>query len=286
MIIPSIDISNNKIVQLKQGNEIIIEEEDIDKVINKYKYFSQVNLIDIDRAKGNGENKKLIKYICSKLNCNIGGGIRDEVIAEEYLNSNAKSIIVGTKANIEFLSKLPKEKVIVALDTKDGKLAIKGWQELQEFSLEGKIKELENYCNGFLITNVNVEGLNQGVDIEYIQGLKGISKKRIIVAGGITTLSEIKKINSYGFDQVLGLAVSSGNIDIVDAFLETIDFEKQELIPTIVQDISTNEVLMMAYSNRESIIKTFKTGYGTYYSRSRKQMWKKGETSRKYTRNL
>lgn len=189
MIIPSIDLQGGKIVQLKQGLQKILEETDIDKIIEKYKYFSEVNLIDIDRAKGQGNNFELVKYICSKLDCNVGGGIRDEKIAKDILKLNPKAIIIGTSASYEFLSKLPKEKIIVALDTKDKKLAKNGWQNFEEFSLEKRVRELETVSSGFLITNIDVEGLNNGVDMEYIKFLQKLilrdnefSQNRIMIA--------------------------------------------------------------------------------------------------------
>lgn len=101
-----------------------------------------------------------------------------------------------------------------------------------------------------------------------------------MVAGGITTLDEIKKIHKLGFDQVLGMAITSRKLNIMDCYIEIMDFEKQHgLIPTIVQDIQTKEVLMLAYSNKESLKKTYEIRKATYYSRSRKCLWTKGEKS-------
>ena len=280
MIIPSIDIMDGKVVQLKQGKEKIYEIENINEVIEKYKLFPQINVIDLNSAMGTGENKKIIKYLCKNIECNIGGGIRNVEIAQEYIDAGAKSIIIGTKANKEFLSKLPKDKVIVALDTKDGKIATNGWKELKEENIYEKMKELDNYCHKYLITNINVEGLNNGTDLEFFKTLVGKTKNDIMVAGGITTIEEIKYIHKLGFNQVLGMAITSGKLDIIDCFTEIIDFEKQNgLIPTIVQDIDTKEVLMLAYSNKESIKKTYELKESTYYSRSKQDLWKKGEKS-------
>lgn len=101
-----------------------------------------------------------------------------------------------------------------------------------------------------------------------------------MVAGGITTMEEIKYIHELGFDQVLGMAITSGKLNIMDCYIEIMDFEKQNnLIPTIVQDIDTKEVLMLAYSNKESVKKTYEKNYATYYSRSRNELWTKGELS-------
>ena len=280
MIIPSIDIMDGKVVQLKQGKEKVYENKNIETVIEKYRIFPQINVIDLNSAMGNGSNKELIKYLCKKLVCNVGGGIRNLEVAQEYINAGANSVIVGTKANKDFLSLLPKEKVIVALDTKDGKIAVHGWKELKEENIYEKMLELEDYCYKFLVTNVNVEGLNKGTDLEFFKNLVGKTKNDIMVAGGITTIDEIKYIHKLGFDQVLGMAITSGKLNIMDCYIEIMDFEKQEgLIPTIVQDLHTKEVLMLAYSTKESLKKTYEIKKGTYYSRSRNILWTKGEKS-------
>lgn len=280
MIIPSIDIMGGKAVQLKQGKEKVYENENIDDLIEQYRLFPEINVIDLDSAIGKGDNKELIKRICQKVDCNIGGGIRSIELAKEYIEAGAKRIIIGTKATKEFLEQLPKEKVIVALDTKKGKLATYGWQKLEDQDIYKKMQELENYCEKYLITNVNVEGLNSGTDLQFFQTLVGKTKNDIMVAGGITTLEEIKAIHELGFDQVLGMAITSGKLNLVDCYIKIMNFQKQDgLIPTIVQDIETKEVLMLAYSNVDSIKKTFELKLATYYSRSRKQLWTKGEKS-------
>lgn len=280
MIIPSIDIMDGKVVQLKQGKEKVYENNNIDKVIKQYKIFPEINVIDLDSAMGKGNNKELIKRICKEIDCNVGGGIRNIDIAKEYIEAGAKSIIIGTRANKDFLSKLPKEKVVVALDVKDGKIAVKGWQELKEEDIYEKMIELEKYCKKYLVTNVDVEGLNSGTNLKFFESLVQKTQNDIMVAGGITTIEEIKHIHSLGLDQVLGMAITSGKLNIMECYMEIMDFEKTNgLIPTIVQDITTKEVLMLAYSNKESLKKTYESSFATYYSRSRKKLWTKGETS-------
>ena len=142
------------------------------------------------------------------------------------------------------------------------------------------MQELEDYCYQFLITNVNVEGLNKGTDLEFFKTLVGKTKNDVMVAGGITTMEEIRYIHQLGFNQVLGMAITSGKLDIMDCYIEIMDFEKQNgLIPTIVQDIDSKEVLMLAYSSKESLRKTYNIRKATYYSRSREILWTKGEKS-------
>ena len=280
MVIPSIDIMNGKVVQLKQGKEKLYENDDINSILEQYKIFPQINVIDLDAAMGIGSNQELIKSLCKITCCNVGGGIRDKQIALEYLKAGANSVIVGTKATKEFLNKLPRKKVIVALDTKNGKIATHGWKELKEENIFEKMSELDEYCSKYLITNVNVEGLNKGTDLSFFKSLVGKTKNDIMVAGGITTLEEVKQIHSLGFDQVLGMAITSGKLNIIDCYIEIMDFEKQDgLIPTIVQDIDTKDVLMLAYSSKESLKKTYEINRATYFSRSRNTLWTKGEKS-------
>lgn len=178
MIIPSIDIMDGKIVQLKQGKEKVYENNDFDGIIEKYKIFPEINVIDLNAAMENGNNKELIKRICKKINCNVGGGIRNAEIAKEYIENGANCVIIGTSANKEFLEKLPNEKVIVALDTKNGKIAVEGWKRLENKDIFQKMKELEDYCKKYLVTNVNVEGLNSGTDLKFFESLVRKNKKR------------------------------------------------------------------------------------------------------------
>ena len=277
MIIPSIDLMDGKAVQLKQGKDKIFEEKDLNKLIEKFKLFPETNIIDLDAALGNGDNKELIKELCKRLPSNVGGGIRTKEIAYEYLRAGARNLIIGTSATKEFLEQLPMHRLIVALDVKKGKIAVEGWKKTIEGKLKDKFKELENYCSAFLVTNIDVEGLNKGTDLEFIKRLKGLTKNRVVVAGGIASYEEIQKINRLGFDQVLGMSVYSGKIDLNEALLTTLDFSKG-MIPTIAQD-KTGKVLMLAYSNKEAVMETLRSGLATYFSRSRNELWKKGLTS-------
>jgi phosphoribosyl-ATP pyrophosphohydrolase len=277
MIIPSIDLMNGKAVQLEQGKKKVLEEENIEKLVEKFKLFPETNIIDLDAAMGKGENKGLVKRICGRLRCNVGGGISTKELAYEYLRAGAKNIIIGTCATKEFLKQLPQHRVIVALDVKKGKIAVEGWQKTIEGTLKEKIKELEGYCSAFLITNVDVEGMNKGADKEFIKKLKGLTGNRLIVAGGIASYEEVNQIDSLGFDQVLGMSIYTGKVKLEEAMLGLLDFSKG-MIPTIAQDEEGN-VLMLGYSNEDAVKETMTSGLATYFSRSRNELWKKGMTS-------
>lgn len=279
MIIPSIDLMDGKAVQLRQGREKVLERKDVLELARDFSRYGEIAVIDLDAAMGKGENLELIKKLCKIADCRVGGGIRTIGKANDMLRAGAKKIIIGTKATPEFLKQLPKDRLIVAVDTKDGYIVTRGWTEKTKQKPEELIKRLEKYCCGFLFTNVNKEGLMQGMDFSIVKKLKALTKNKLTVAGGISSLEEIKKLEEIGADSQLGMALYTNKIKLDEAFVSLLDFEKNNgLIPTIVQDYK-KQVLMLAFSNKESLSRTFKTGKATYYSRSRRKIWQKGETS-------
>lgn len=282
MIIPSIDLMNGKAVQLRQGKEKVIERDDVLDLAEKFKKYGEIAVIDLDAALGKGNNTPLIKEICKRAACRVGGGIRTIEKANELLAAGAKKIIIGTKATPEFLKQLPKERIIVAVDTKDGKVVDNGWTNKTTKTPEEVITQLEKYCSEFLFTNVEREGLMEGCDFKIVSRLLKATKNKLTVAGGITTVEEIKKLEEQNINSQLGMALYTEKITLDDAFISVLDFEKSKgLIPTIIQD-EEGKVLMLAFSSKESLQKTFNSGRATYYSRSRKKLWTKGETSNNF----
>lgn len=282
MIIPSIDLMDGKAVQLKQGKEKVLEREDVLELAKYYSRFGEIAVIDLDAAMNKGRNnEELISKICKVAKCRVGGGIRTVEKAKRMIANGASKIIIGTAADENFLSKLPKDRLIVAIDSRNGKITIDGWQTDTETSTKTHVERFSNFCSGFLYTIVEKEGMMQGTNLEAFSEIRKITNLPITAAGGITTLDEIKKLEKLNISSQLGMAIYTGKINLEDAFITCLDFEKSKdgLIPTIVQDIDTKQVLMLAYSNEESIRHSFKTGNATYFSRSRNELWTKGLTS-------
>ncbi|MBI2576893.1 bifunctional phosphoribosyl-AMP cyclohydrolase/phosphoribosyl-ATP diphosphatase HisIE [Candidatus Woesearchaeota archaeon] len=279
MIIPSIDLMDGKAVQLRQGKEKVLERKDVVELAKEFRKYGDIAVIDLDAAWGKGNNMKLVEELCSIADCRVGGGIRTVEKANGLLQAGAKKIIIGTKANPQFLRGLPKDKVIVAVDTKGGFVVNKGWTSKTRLTPQEMIPDLEPYCSGFLFTDVDREGLMEGIDVKKISALQGLTKNKLTIAGSITSSPEIKWLEDRGFDAQLGMALYTGKINLPDAFANVLDFEKNNgLIPTITQD-DQGRVLMLAFSSKESLARTFKGGKAAYFSRSRKKIWKKGETS-------
>ncbi len=278
MIIPSIDLMNGKAVQLRQGKEKVIEREDVLELAKYYGRFGELAVVDLDCAMGTGNNEELIAQICKIAPCRVGGGIRTIEKAYRMLSLGARKIIIGTAADENFLSKLPPSKVVVAIDSRNGKITIEGWKTTTDFSTESYVRRFDNLCSGFLYTIVEKEGMLQGTDIEAFKRIKKITNKPIVASGGISTIEEIAELNEMGISAQLGMSIYTGKINLEEAFCSCINFSKG-LIPTIVQDFESKQVLMLAYSNKESVEKSLKTGESTYFSRSREKLWTKGETS-------
>lgn len=281
MIIPSIDLMNGKAVQLKQGREKVLERDDVIELAKYYSRFGDIAVIDLDSALGNGNNnEELIKQICKIAPCRVGGGIRTIEKAKRLLACGAKKVIIGTAASVEFLSQLPKDRVILAIDSKNGKITTQGWtHEIDKTPLD-YIEHFDDLCSGYLYTVVEREGMMQGCDIASIEEISKATKKEVVAAGGISTVAEIAELNKKNISTQLGMCIYTGAVKLEDAFCACMDFEKGGgFIPTIVQDANTKQVLMLAYSTQESLKKSFESGLATYFSRSRQELWTKGLTS-------
>ncbi len=282
MIIPSIDLMSGKAVQLIQGRTKVLELDNVMELANRFKIFGEIAVIDLDAALGTGRNTELVKELCKIAECRVGGGIRTIEKAKELLRAGAKKLIIGTQANREFLSQLPKDKLIVALDTKNSCVVSKGWKEKTGKKPLELALELQDYCSGFLYTDVDREGTMQGLDINRVMELKkglNATSSKLTVAGGISSIDEIKLLEDNGIDSQLGMALYTGKIKPEDAFIELVDFKKNKgLVPTIAQD-DRGQVLMLAYSTKESLRQALESRKGVYYSRSKKAVWIKGATS-------
>uniref|UniRef100_A0A7V1EIW3 Histidine biosynthesis bifunctional protein HisIE n=1 Tax=candidate division WOR-3 bacterium TaxID=2052148 RepID=A0A7V1EIW3_UNCW3 len=287
MVIGSIDLMGGKVVQLKQGRDKVLEFDDALSRAKEFNKYNEIAVIDLDAAMGKGENLNLIKDLLKVADCRVGGGIRSIEKAKELILAGANKIIIGSRAfekkniNHKFLTALKKEigqeRIIIALDTFNNRVVVSGWQEHTDIELFDVIKEFESYTNEFLFTFVETEGMMQGIDIEKAKAIREKTDKKITVAGGVSSLNEVKILAEMDIDVQLGMGLYTKRISLVDAFIESLNW-KSELIPTITQDIS-GLVLMLAYSNKESLRKTFETGKMWYFSRSRKELWFKGKTS-------
>ncbi|MFP6571943.1 MAG: HisA/HisF-related TIM barrel protein [Vicinamibacterales bacterium] len=224
MLIPSIDLKGGQVVQLIQGERPAIATDDLDLWISRFKGFPRVQLIDLDAAMRTGTNDKLLRRVASVLPCRVGGGIRTIDRACEVLEYGAEAVIIGSslflegRPNIDFANTLAstigKRRIIAAVDSKGGRVVVKGWTEATSLTAVDAVQALEPFCEEFLYTHVDKEGLMEGTDLDAIMAVKQATSRRVTAAGGITTQIEIDRLNEEGIDAVVGMAIYTGRLDI------------------------------------------------------------------------
>lgn len=279
MIIPSIDLMDGKAVQLKQGQDKVLEREDVFGLLEEFSLYGEVAIIDLDAALGKGSNKELIKELLKHRPCRVGGGIRDLDTAREYIKAGASKIIIGTQCREEWVTKIDPRFLIFAIDAKGDYWATRGWQETESITVLDLIPEIQGNCSEFLYTQVEKEGMLGGIDTDRIEGILKASSVPVTIAGGITDLDDIKWFSKRGANGQIGMSIYTGKLTLDDCFLAQVDFDKLPMIPTITQDADTGKVLMMAYSNETSLKAALQKRRGIYWSRSRDELWEKGLTS-------
>jgi phosphoribosyl-ATP pyrophosphohydrolase/phosphoribosyl-AMP cyclohydrolase len=280
VIVASIDLRGGKAVQLRQGRDLVLERDDVVDLATRFGRLGEIAVIDLDAALGEGDNTELILRLCRLARCRVGGGIRDVDRAKRYLRGGAASVIIGTAASEDFLSQLPRERVLVALDTRDGRVAVDGWRSSTGESPFARAERLQKYCAGFLYTDIEREGLLGGIDLDTAAQLREQVDGSLTLAGGVTAIKEIVELDRLDIDAQVGMALYTGSIDPVEAFVATIDFTRGGgLVPTVVCDAGDRGIRMLAYSNPESLGIALREGIGAYWSRRRAQLWRKGETS-------
>lgn len=224
MLIPSIDLKDNQVVQLIQGERPAIASNDIEAWVRKFEKFPRVQLIDLNAAMDSGNNDELVRSITTRLPCRVGGGIRTVARAKDMIDSGATAVIVGSsffrngRPDIQFAKELAStigpEKIIGAVDSRYGHVVIKGWKEATPLTAIEAVNALEPYCGEFLYTHVDKEGLMQGTDIESVMAIRRVTSRRLTAAGGITTQEEIDQLDTADIDAVVGMAIYTGRLEL------------------------------------------------------------------------
>ena len=224
MIIPCIDLMDGKVVQLVQGREKALEGDTPEAMLRRFAKFPVIQVIDLDAAIGRGANEAQVEWLAGHARTRVGGGVRTPEKAKRLLELGAEKVIVGTAAftstgpNTEFLESLggavPKESVLLALDSKDGRIVVKGWRESLDITAEEVIRQLEPYCGGFLCTYVDKEGMMQGTDLEWFGRLRAATSLEITAAGGVTTYDDVRALQAMDIHAALGMAIYTGRLDL------------------------------------------------------------------------
>jgi phosphoribosylformimino-5-aminoimidazole carboxamide ribotide isomerase len=224
MIIPCIDLQDGRAVQLVRGRRLALSVDDVLGLLERFRGYPILHVIDLDAAMRKGANSRWIKALCErgKMKVRVGGGIRTAARAEKILSWGAEKIIVGSaafengKVSRNFLRELEelvgRKKIIVALDTERGRIVVRGWQERLKLRPEDVIPELEPFCSGFLSTFVDNEGTLKGTDLAWFRKLRSVTKLPITAAGGIRSMREVRSLEKIGMHAAVGMAIYTGHL--------------------------------------------------------------------------
>ncbi len=220
MIIPCIDLMDRKVVQLVQGREKKLELPDPLAVLEKFVEYPEIQVIDLDAAiegPDASRNADIVRDLCARKPCRVGGGIRTVERAAQVVSQGARKVIVGSSAftrdgiNREFLRTLavaiPRERVMIAVDCLGGRVAIHGWRTVLPLTAVEAMPQLEPFCSEFLSTYIDAEGELKGTDINWFRSLRAVTALPITAAGGITTDKEIEALDAMGMHAALGMAI-------------------------------------------------------------------------------
>ncbi len=279
MLVPSIDIVGGSTVQLIGGETQALDAGDPTAILKRFARVGEVAVVDIDAARGDGDNSEVIARMCRMAPIRVGGGIRTTECALAWLDAGAAKVIIGTAADEELLAPLPSDRVIVALDARDGEVVTHGWRQGSGRGLLESVERFRGLCGGFLVTFVEREGRMGGTDLELArQVVTAAGEARVTIAGGVTTAGEIAELDGIGADAQVGMALYTGALSLAAAFAAPLTSDRADgLWPTVVVD-EHDTALGLAYSSLESLTGAIDTGRGVYQSRQR-GLWVKGETS-------
>lgn len=231
IIYPAIDLYNGVCVRLTKGD---FKQKKIydDNPVRVAKAFTtagadQLHIVDLNGAEvNNNENVETISNIVEavKIPVQVGGGIRSLESVKRYIEMGVDRVIIGTKAveNSDFLKVLVErygEKIVVAVDVKDGYVAINGWKDQSELEMMSFIEMLvEIGVQRILCTDINRDGLLQGSNVEMYKNIQETFNIELIASGGISTIEELKKLKALGiYGAIVGKALYEERFTLEEA---------------------------------------------------------------------
>lgn len=297
MIVPSIDLMNGRAVQLRHGREFVLDGGDPLERLEEFAVAGEVAVVDLDAALGRGSNAALMQTMVRRAPCRVGGGIRSLDAARAWLDAGAKKVMLGTAASPELCDRLPRERVIAAVDGVRGDVVVDGWRTKTGANVPDRIAQLAPYVGGVLFTQVEYEGAMGGFDLDAVRAaVAAAGSARVTAAGGITRADEIAALDALGADAQVGMALYTGRLSLGEAIAAPLAGEpasppdplslsgeggrreSPETWPTVVCD-ELGRTLGLVWSTRESLERAVTERRGVYWSRSRAALWVKGETS-------
>lgn len=222
MIVPCIDLMGGRAVQLEHGRDLKLAVDDLDGLLERFRRYHALHVIDLDAALGKGDNTAQVRHLLQRatMPVRVGGGVRTLARARELADLGAAQVIVGSSAfrdgavDRRFLTQLRNalgpRRVVIALDTEGGKIVVRGWRERLALEPRDVVAGLGPYCAAFLCTQVDREGSLRGVDREWFRTLRDLTNRPIIAAGGVRSRADVRALARLGMDAAIGMALYAG----------------------------------------------------------------------------
>ena len=231
IIFPAIDLYDKKAVRLYRGDykEMTVYSDNPIEIARDFERAgaTHVHLVDLEGAKdGTTPNIDVVKDIANEtsLFSEIGGGIRDMATVEKYIDAGVDRIIIGTAAVTDraFLcTAIAKygSKIAVGADFRDGYIAIKGWLEQTEYTLDAFLSEMKAAgVQTVIITDISKDGAMQGTNLELYRRLSREYAMNITASGGVSSIDDVKKLREMDmYGAIIGKAYYVGKIDLREA---------------------------------------------------------------------
>ena len=228
IIFPAIDIKDNKCVRLLQGDfdKVNVYGNDPSLMAKKWedKGAKFLHMVSLNGARGEGNvNDESIKKLLSTVNIPIqmGGGIRSKERVKELLDLGVNRVILGSVAikDKELLKDLIsqyKEKIVVSVDAKNGKVAAQGWEEVSDINSLDFCKELEKIgVKTIVYTDISKDGMMIGPNFDIYEKLSKETNLDIIASGGVTSIEDVKKLKAMDlYGVIIGKSLYENKIDL------------------------------------------------------------------------
>lgn len=253
MIISTINLKNGDLVRIDSNNSETIQNTNISEFVRYLRLFGEIFV----KTDNSPKSEEVLKQICKLSDCNVlinSNPTLEE--AKKIISYGAQKIVLkaGTQDNI--LALLPKNKAAVYIET----------------DMETNLKRYNNYTNLFFVKLANKENTS-------LEEIRTYTAKNIAIESKFD-IPDISRFEKENISVIIDCEYYENKEKMTETFCKCLDFEKRYgYLPTIVQDYETKQVLMLAYSNLDSLKQALNTQKGTYFSRSRKKIWVKGETS-------
>lgn len=229
MVIPAIDVKDGRCVRLRQGNMAAetVYSTDIPSMARRWEEAGAgvIHLVDLNGAvEGEPKNLADIEAVrqAVRVEVQVGGGIRNLSTVRRYLDAGISRVVLGTAALTDrtFLDEACREyprRILLGLDARDGKVAVKGWTSVSETAATDLLKELAGYPIGAVIyTDIARDGMLSGPNLVALKEIVAYSPFPVIASGGISRIDDLKAVRSVGpqvVGTIVGKALYDGKID-------------------------------------------------------------------------